>query len=298
VLPPAIQQVFFPFSGSLSSFVYEAALLGLGRAFLEDARLGVSERVDLALLARLDEAGSVDWTTAQAVTIEQSALLDRPAPGASFAPLPTRAAKVESYQKWEKDFGAALARTAAVTLLRSAALGAISHAGESERDFRVRLRELARERRDLEVAKVREKFGAKVATLEDRIRRAEARVEVEKQQADAQKLSTILAGAASVAGMFFGRRKLSATNVTRVGTAVRSLGRTSKESGDVERANESVEALREQKAQLESEIADAASALDGRFDPLTAALESVTVRPRKGDVEVRRLALAWVPAKS
>jgi hypothetical protein len=298
VLPPKIQQVFLPFSGSLSTFVYQPALLGLGRAFVEDARLGVSERVDLALMAKLDDAGSVDWTTAEAVTVEESALLDRPASGASFASLPPRAARAESYAKWEKDLGAALARSATVTLLRSAALGAVSHAGENELDFRIRLRELAHERRDLEVAKVREKCGAKVATLEDRIRRAEARVEAEKQQADAQKLSTILAGAASVAGMFFGRRKLSATNVTRVGTAVRSLGRTTKESGDVERASESVEALREQKAQLESEIADAASALDARFDPLTAVLESVTVRPRKGDVEVRRLVLAWVPAKA
>ncbi len=297
VLSPAIQQVYLPFSGGLSTFVYEPALLGLGRAFIEDARLGVAERVDLALLARLDAAGSVDWTAAENVTVDESVLGERPAAGATFSPLPARAAKAESYAKWEKDFGAALSRSASVTLLRSAALGAVSRPGESERDFRIRLRELSREKRDLEVSKVREKYGAKVAALDDRIRRAEARVAAEKQQASAQTLSTVVAGAASVVGMLFGRKALSATNVSRMGTAVRSIGRSTKEAGDVARANESVESLREQRAALEAEIESAATAIDGRFEPLTAVLDSVTVKPKRGDIEVRRLALAWVPAK-
>ena len=295
VLAPTIAQVFFPFTGSLSSFVYQPALLGEGRAFVEDAKRGVSERVDLALLARFDAGGSIDWLAAERVEVAAGAIADRPAAGGRFAGLPARASRPESYAKWQRDLATALARTATVTLRRSRALGELSRPGEDERAFRIRLAEIARERRDAEVAAIRERYAKRVAALEERVRRAETRIDAEKEQASAQKLSSILSGAASVAGMLFGRRKLSASNVGRVGTAVRSFGRSSKESGDVERAEEGAEALRAQLGELRDELEKAVATVAGT--PLgTEELEEVVVRPKKTDVEVRRLALAWVPA--
>ena len=190
-----------------------------------------------------------------------------------------------------------LARTAMVTLWKSRALAELSRPGEDERSFRIRLTQLARERRDAEVEKVRERFARRLAALAERLRRAEGRIDAEKQQASSQKLASILSGAASVAGMLFGRRKLSATNVGRVGTAVRSFGRSSKEAGDVERAEESAEALRAQLAALEAEIEAAVAAVANRPDGAGEELEPVVVRPKKSDVEVRRLALAWVPGR-
>ncbi|MGH7856793.1 MAG: hypothetical protein ACREQY_05630, partial [Candidatus Binatia bacterium] len=77
--------------------------------------------------------------------------------------------------------------------------------------------------------------------------------------------------------------------------AVRSLGRSSKEAGDVARASESLAALREQRAALDAEIAAALDAAETRLDPLSEALEPVVLRPKKSDVDVQRVVLAWVP---
>jgi hypothetical protein len=299
LLDPAIPQVFLPFSGSLSSSAtarFEPRLLGVGRAFVEDPKRGVSERIELGLLARFDDAGLVDWMSAEALPPGGPQTSERPADGgAAFGPVPQRAQRPASYAKWNRDLAAALARKAEIRLWLSRGLGELSRPGESERDFRIRLAGVARERRDTEVEKLRARYAGKVAALEERIRKAEARVAVETQQADQQKLSTILAGAASVAGMLFGRKRVSATSVGRVGTAVRSLGRQSKEAADIGRAQESAAALREQLAALERELEAAAGGV-GRTDPAAELLEEVALKPKRADVEVLRLALAWVPA--
>ena len=51
-----------------------------------------------------------------------------------------------------------------------------SRPGESEGAFRGRLRELARESRDLEVEKLRQRYAPKLARLAEQIQRAEQRI--------------------------------------------------------------------------------------------------------------------------
>jgi hypothetical protein len=296
VLAPEIPQAYLPFEGVRSArAVYRPSLLGLGRAYVESAKYSVSEQVEIALLARFDDAGSIDWTAAEAVDLEESELGERPEDGASFAALPARAHRRSSYTRWRRDFVTAAVRSATIELRRSTLLKTVSRVEEGEREFRIRLADLARERRDGEVDRIRRKFARRVTTLENRIRRAEARVDVESQQAEQQKLSTILAGVTSVAGMLFGRKRISATNVGRAGSAVRSFGRQSKEADDVERARGTVTALNEQLEELRAEIESSVADVRAKFDPQTEELETVRVKPYRKEIEVRLLALAWEP---
>jgi len=295
ILPPAIGQVFLPFREGLSPVVFEPALLGIGRVFVEDAKRGVSETIDCRRVARFGGAGGVDWLEAEEIDVAESELEATPIDGARFAELPGRARQPESYAKWRKDLESALYRTVRVTLWKSPSLGELSRTDETERDFRIRLDGLARERRDAEVDAIRDRFASKHRAIDDRIRRAEAKVESEKQEASANRMSTVLAGAASIAGMLLGRRRITATSVRSVGTAVRSFGRSQKQAGDVGRAEESLEALVEQRKALEREIEESVAEVTKRFAPATETLDPVEIKPRKSDVEVRRVVLAWLP---
>jgi hypothetical protein len=296
IVAPGVEQVFLRAKGAEGGVSYAPALLGFGRVYFEDAKRGVATAIEVARLARFDAGGVVDWATASSWQGSADDLTSSPPGGAAFGALPARAQKATSYDKWSKDLATALARTETLALLRSAGFDALSKPGEPEREFRARLAETARERRDAELDRVRAKYAAKVATMEEKLRRAEARVESEQQQADAQKWGTVMAGAASVAGVLFGRKKISATNIGRVGTAVRSLGRSSKESGDVARASGTVEAVRAQQASLDAEISAALAAAAARLDPLTERLATVVLKPKKSDVDVTRVVLAWVPS--
>jgi hypothetical protein len=98
-----------------------------------------------------------------------------------------------------------------------------------------------------------------------------------------------------VFGALFGRRKLSSSTLGRAASSVRSYSRQSKESRDVELAEESVEAVQARIAELEREIAEGVAAIEARSDAASIALDRVKVRPKKADVEVIEVALAWRP---
>jgi Skp family chaperone for outer membrane proteins len=182
-------------------------------------------------------------------------------------------------------------------LLKSAALDEVSRPGESAGDFRVRLAQKGRERRDAEVAKLREKYGAKAARLQDRIRRAEQAKERQEEQARSQKWQTGLSFGATVLGALFGRKTLSKTNLSKVGSAVRGVGRSLQESKDVEHAEENLEALRAEEKELNAALEAEVAALEARFDPAAETLETVALKTKKSDVEVRTVLLAWAPRR-
>ena len=102
--------------------------------------------------------------------------------------------------------------------------------------------------------KLRKRFAPKIARLGDRIRKAEQRVDKEKEQAHSSTLQSTLSTGATVLGPLFGRKLASATNVRRVGTAARSISRAGRERSDIARAEENLEALQQQLVDLQAEF--------------------------------------------
>ena len=67
------------------------------------------------------------------------------------------------------------------------------------------------------------------------------------------------------------------------------------QSGDTERAKETVGALQAQAQELDTQFQSDTAELDRTFDPLTEPLETDAVRPKKADIDVRLVALAFAP---
>ncbi len=299
VLPPEVPQYFMPVRGSAplnARLVYRGALLATAKVYYQDARQGVDCELAVAHLAEFQSGPVViDWDHAQAVEISDADLEKEPASGSSFEPPPGEASKAKSYDAWRKSYADTLFRTQKLELLYSGTLEAQSRPGEKEKDFRVRLAQLARERRDEATAKLQQKYAPKIATLTDRIRRAEQAVEVQKAQSREAKLSTALSVGGAILGALFGRKSLGAGTVSKASTAVRGAGRSIREAGDVDRAEENVEALRQQLADLEAQIKTEIDAMSERVDVTTEDFEKVSLKPKKTGITVRALVLAWEP---
>jgi hypothetical protein len=97
-------------------------------------------------------------------------------------------------------------------VFRCAELKLVSQPGEREGDFRARLAHAAREIRDVEAEAIRRKYAPKLAVMQDRLRRAETRVEKEKAQYSQQKMGSMVSIGTAILGAFLGRgRGLSAS---------------------------------------------------------------------------------------
>jgi len=295
-LPPDIPQFFFPVRTPGGLVTYEAMLLGAAKVRLSDAKARIDVTQSLVYLTPIrDDATPVDWSEARELEFDPDELEKHPIDPAQFVPLAPAASDPRRFATWGKDFAAALFATRKLALLKSARLGAISQPGEAEADFRRRLALAAHERRDAAAARLRAKYAPKTATLQERLRRAEQAVEREAAQARNAKLSSALSFGSTLLGAFLGRKVLSAGNLGRAGSAVRSVGRSMEQSQDVERAGETVDALQQRLAELDAQFQAELAAAEAAADPATEIFETIEIRPAKSGIALRLLALAWTP---
>lgn len=291
-VPAGIPQFHIPAEGDAT---YQPRLLGVADVTIASAKYGIS-RTDRVLhtVAFGDGPVPVDWSTADVLEVDV-ATIGKGAPSQGrFATAPAAALKEKNYAAWTKSYTQWLKANEVITLFRSVALKLISQAGETEKDFRIRLQNNSREQRDASVEAIRKKFAAKRATLVDRLQRAEQRVQKEQSERGAQVVGTIASIGTAALGAFFGRKGFSMASASRVGTAVRGVGRMQKESGDVARANESVESVRQALADLDQQIAGEAGALQEGFDAQSEPLEKIDIKPKASDVQVQQVGLLWM----
>jgi vacuolar-type H+-ATPase subunit I/STV1 len=79
---------------------------------------------------------------------------------------------------------------------------------------------------------------------------------------------------------------------------MRGVGRAFKEGQDVDRVEEDLETLQAERQELERELETELQAAAERLNVDEEALETVAVKPRRADIEVRLVALAWVPYRA
>ena len=187
--------------------VYRPAL-GATTATLHYANVKarVDEWQDVTVLAPLAASAASPWTTA--LECQTSALLfdSEPARGATFSQLPAKAANAKSYAKWQKMLASYLYRERQLRLWRCRKPALVSRPGEAEGDFKISLRAAVREERDLAVEKLRQRYAPKLARLQERIRAADQRVEVEQSQYTQKRAQTAISIGATVVGALFGRK--------------------------------------------------------------------------------------------
>lgn len=299
LLPPDVPQYFVPIRSSQPpghNLVYQPAVLGVGQVHFADVKSGVDLTNEVAFTAPItNQPIPVNWDNAMEFTVNVSDLESSPQASAQYAELPAIAGKAKSYDDWSRDFASWIYRTQKLDLWRSPSLKVLSNLGESERDFRVRLQQKAREQRDEEAERLRQKYATKIASLQEQIRRAQQAVEREAEQAKQQKMQTAISVGATLLGAFVGRKAISYSTLGRATTAARGAGRIAKEAQDVGRAKETVAALEQRLQQLEADFRAEMDAIATKIDPLNETLEQVAIRPAKKDISVRLTALCWLP---
>jgi hypothetical protein len=293
VLPPEIPQCFLPVQ-STGEVTYRPCIVGAAKIQFVDEKKKIDQSVDVVFTTPVTSGpAAVDWTQAEAAEVTLDELEKEPAEGARFGDVPAAAAQVKNYTGWNKSFATWLYQTQRLDIFRSPSLEVLSRPGESERDFRIRLQQSAREERDRVAEELRAKDAARFRSLEERKRKAEIAAEQQKSQRSQAVLQSAFSVGASVLGAFLGRKAVSVSSIGKAATAARQMGKTWKEQQDVGQAEENVEQLAQQLAELQQEFEGEVAAQQARIDPTTEKFETVLVKPKKTNISVTLVALAW-----
>jgi len=294
VLPPEIPQYFMPVASNDPS--YHPRLFGSASVRFSDKRLEDDYLREVSYLVPIDEdANPVNWENSYLVDTGPDELESAPAEAGTFGDLPSAAGVIRNYAKWQKDFTNWLFGAEQLTLYLSTTSGAVSEPGEAEAKFRIRIGQTLRESRDAEVEAIRGKYAAKCQSLNDRLLRAQQAQAREKEQSQGQWLGTAVTIGSSVFGALFGggRRSTTEKAVAAAGKAIGSISRARKESGDVDRAEDTVESVNERIKELEAEV-------QSQIDQIPATgqaevLETIDLKAKKTGITLKLVALVWSP---
>ncbi len=231
--------------------------------------------------------GRVAWKDAAWQRLEHLSLSTDPLADAEFGPLgPLDDDRVKGLERELKDH---LYRHESMPVFYCRSLRMWSRYGEGAEQLTARAELVLREERDRKQEKLRASYAPKLRRLEERIRNAQQKVEQQKAQQRYAGFGTALDIGATVVGSIFGRQRY----LSGAKQAMRGAARTSREGGDVQRAEEDLTALRQELLDLERALEDEMAALT--TGALDAPVESKKVKPTKGDIGITRLALLWRP---
>ncbi|HWR64257.1 MAG TPA: ATP-binding protein, partial [Candidatus Thermoplasmatota archaeon] len=293
-LPPDVPQYFLqktPNQSENQQSVYHPYIIGVAQVRFTNAKTRIDQTKDVVFVTPVtDDPIPVNWDNSQQTNINISDLQKTPLDSVLYAGLPIAALKAKNYTMWQTDFANWLFKTQKLELLRSENLNTSSMIGETDRDFRIRLQQIAREKRDEEVNILRQKYTQKYAKIDERLRRAEMDVQEHEAQIRDQKYQTAISLGTTLLGGFLGRRTLGG-----VRTTTRDMGRSIKKKRESEYAKENRQSLLEEKQRLESQFQMEVNNFDDKINPTMENLETILITPSKTNIVVRFVALAWTP---
>ena len=294
ILPPEVDIFYLAASGAGHGVVYYPAVVGRMDVHYSNAKYGLDTAETVALAAQLEDGPvALDWDNA--IEFDPLAFETSQLTGGEYADLPTEAQNISNYHKWRKDLLRWVRQNRPLFLFRSKNFSMTSQLGESEGEFRMRLAQVIREKRDLQVEKLRKKYSGRFTTLKDRLMRAEQAVAREDEQAKASKMQTAISFGTAILGAFLGRKAVSAMSAQRVGTAMRSAGRVQKEKMDVARAQERADAIRLQLSELDEQLQKDIDTIELSYDAKFEELEKISIKPKSTDITLEIFGLAWMP---
>ncbi|MEM2108011.1 MAG: ATP-binding protein, partial [Candidatus Bathyarchaeia archaeon] len=296
LLPANIREYFMPFEKPMQqheNFAYQPMLIGAARIQYSLQKEGIYKAMEKVFVTPIrDMPVPVNWDEAKEVNLKISDLSKEPHEDLPYSDLPAAALNAKNYVAWEKEFLNWLLRTQKIKLFRSLTFNQLSKPEETERDFRIRLQQAAREKRDQEVERLRQKYASNFVRLDERIRKAKMTFEEQEAQAKSQKYQTAVSLGETILSSFLGRK-----STTRAARATREISRTMKEKRDKERAEENLKALQEERQKLEEHFQSEISKIEAKLNPLDEDLEIVEYLPNKTSTQIQLIGLVWAPSK-
>jgi hypothetical protein len=292
ILPAGIRDTFLPVVVRVPDgyrLEYRPGLVGSGKVHFTRASEGIDVWRECHLLQTMRETPPDDIWDGSEEFAERFAGETEPDASGTFAALPTELAREKSYGIFGRQLEEHLYREAKLELMRCELVDCSSKPGESKSDFQMRLEPLASTKRDAERRRLEKQYATKLASLDSRIKSAEARVNTQKWQLWTR-ISGVLWVLVETALRFMGHGRAGRPRSPEV--AMRGMAT---ERGQQVSAQAGLDKLLDEKKSLDTERDTAFAELDGKFDPKKLPLEVMVLKPRKSDVEVDRVSLVWLP---
>lgn len=295
-IPARVSQTFVTASADLQrpagvTLLYRPMVYGRATIEFVDGRRDLDTTRGCALLCGFQRGDSlIAWSRAVSVPrLGEERFAEVPEVPCSFHGLPDEAFVAKNYTQWKRDLIDHLYRTETFELLQCKDLRMTASPDETREAFYGRVRAQLRERRDVAIEKVRDKFRGRLDKAQDRVDRTASVVDEQSSQARQAQLNTALNVGTSLLGSLFGSSRRSTRR------AVSGVSKAIKEQRDVSRAEARHTDALEAYAAVERDLQLAVDAVRAKNSVEHSPVDVVAIKPRKSTIAVSHFGLAWVP---
>ncbi len=277
--------------------VFEPAVLGGASVRFMDRKRKIDQREEKLLIAPLSEGvTTVAWDEAELLDLSIRALRRQPESvdavfGPFFADAPEQANRASKLDRMKSDLSDWLYYNSRLSVQGHNDLGIYQTPGERERDFKIRLQQAAREQRDAEVEKARKQLANQLDKLQVRLRKEEQEYEAAKADHAARKQQEVIGIGETVLSWVLGGRSMRGLS-----TAASKRRMTARAGQEVEQAERELAEVKTDIAAIEAQIKEQTEAITLKWANLLDDLTSDEITPRRADVDVQLIALAWLPS--
>jgi hypothetical protein len=241
-----------------------------------------------------DSLQAISWNETRQIPASLDQLSPQPTEKAVFFIPPAPMTRESSYKAWKKEFMHWLIGSQKFYLLLSPSTKQYSNAGETERDFRLRLMKAATEKRDSDVTKLKQKYAPRLTALEQKIRRAQADFEQAQIHARERQVGAAIDIGATVLGAIVGRRGSTAT-LRQARTAAKDISKMAGGAKTIESTGETLQSLENQLHELDHQFREELRQVEQKYNPSAENLEPVGFAPKQTNVSVGAFVPVWAP---
>ena len=296
--PPALdpdipQRYLIPEPGT-GKITFRPLVLGLSKVRFYDAKRGIDEVQNINLLCPTpDEFGRINWDKAIKMKDIDRKLVSQPmtndASGISYENIPPSINSAKELITLQKDFSDYLYRSQSLKLNEFTAAKLVQHPSETDEEFKGKLHQLIREKRDEVMDEIREKYRSKIDKIEDKIRKEERDLQQAEDEARDRKRDEFLNMAGTIFSVLGGRKRSLSTASTK--------RRMTRKAGDkIDEAREELELLEEDYREMQDQLQRELDDISAKFQNVDNLIAEFTINPRKTDIIVDNMVLVWYPA--
>jgi hypothetical protein len=292
ILPASIRERFVAINERVPdsyTLQYRPCLFGKGKVHFVRKSDGLDEWRECYLVQPVRDTPPDDVWDGADVSQKDLATDEQPDGSAAFAELPSELAREKSYAVFARQLKEHLYRTECLKLRTCEALGESSRPGESEDEFLNRLAPLLEAKLQSERDNLERHYAAKLAAAESQLQRAQTRLSTQRWQFFARIgniLWVVVDTVMSALGRGLPGRRRSLDPAFR--SVVTERGHQANAQVSVDKATQDIERLKQ-------EHEENLKSIQARFHPSALRIESIDIKPQKGDIEVDQVSLVWLP---
>jgi len=277
-----------------SVLVYEPTLLALGTTHFIDYKVRIDKLQKTGLLLNPSKVSAmIRWEEAESIDIDPANLPQQPEADAQFGAVPSELNTPAKFKLYSNDFFDYLYHRNVLKLHCHKIANLYGQPGETEREFKIRVQQVLREKRDAEVEKMRRKYDAELQKLEGKLYREQQELTLDQARYVSHQREEIISAGESIISVLgvFGRRRPT----TAFSKAARKRRMTAKAKADVDESVREIARLRKEIQQISVSMEQHVDEINNIWDAKLEAIQTYTVRPKKCNCTVDMVSLAWTP---